>query len=141
MALRKIVSLISKIKDSSNRVIIDELEKKGIKGIVPSHGDILFNLYMNNNRLTMKELSEKIKKTQPTVTVLVDKLIELELVTKEKSSDDGRVYYVTITEKGIEFKNCFFDISLMLNEIIQKNLTEDEANLLEKLLEKVENSF
>jgi DNA-binding MarR family transcriptional regulator len=34
------------------------------------------------------------------VTVLVDKLIELEHVTKEKSSEDGRVYYVAKTEKG-----------------------------------------
>ena len=69
--MRNFLSLISKIHDKGNRLIIEELKRNGADGLVPSHGDILVCLYQND-KMTMKEIADKINRTRPTVTVLVD---------------------------------------------------------------------
>ena len=71
--MRNLLALVSKIHEKGNRFIIEELKKNGAEGLVPSHGDILVCLYQND-KMTMKEIADKINRTRPTVTVLVDKL-------------------------------------------------------------------
>lgn len=137
MKIRKTLSTISRIKDASNSFIARELEKKGIKGIVSSHGGILHYLYLNQSPMTMTELSEKVNKTQPTITVLVNKLIDLGYVKKEKSSDDGRVFRVNLTKKGEDFRKVFYEISLALNKKMHSGLTEVESGIVDELLEKI----
>jgi hypothetical protein len=68
-------SKVGKIRDAVNNLILSEFNKHGVDGIAPSHGDILVCLYEKNG-LSVKELAEKIHRTQPTVTVLIDKLME-----------------------------------------------------------------
>lgn len=134
--MRKALSLISKIKEKGNRFIIEQLNQNGIEGLVPSHGDILVLLY-EDEKLTMKAIADKIHRTKPTVTVLVDKLEKFGFVKREKSDEDSRVTYIILTQKGKEFQSVFENISKDLNSLLYKNLTEKEANMLDKLLEKI----
>lgn len=60
--------------------------------MVPNHGDILTVLY-KNEQVTMKEITEKIHRTKPTVTVLVDKFEKLGFVKRTASSIDNRCTY------------------------------------------------
>ena len=84
----------------------------------------------------MKDIADKIHRTKPTVTVLVDKLEKLDLVKRDKSSEDNRITYIVLTEKGESFRALFEKISKELNTMLYKNLSEEEAETLEKLLEK-----
>jgi hypothetical protein len=43
------LSLISRIREKANKFIVRELENHGIKGIVPSHGEILVLLFKVRN--------------------------------------------------------------------------------------------
>ena len=101
--MKNLLSLISKIREYGNHFIIEELKKNGAKGLVPSHGDILACLY-EQNKMTMKDISEKIRRTRPTVTVLVDKLEKLGYVKRETSKEDNRYTYIVLTKKGLDFK-------------------------------------
>ncbi|MFJ8265633.1 MarR family transcriptional regulator [Peribacillus asahii] len=65
-------SKVGKIRNAVNNLILSELDKHGVDGISPSDGDILVCLYERNG-LSVKELAEKIHRTQPTVTVLIYK--------------------------------------------------------------------
>ena len=134
--MKQALSLISKIHDKGNRFIIEQLNSNGIDGLVPSHGDILAVLYADG-KLTMKDIAEKIHRTKPTVTVLVDKLEKLGFVRRKKSTDDYRVTFIVLTEKARTFKAVFEKISDDLNKMIYKNLSEDEAVILDRLLEKI----
>lgn len=127
------MALISRIREKANRFIIRELESNGVEGIVPSHGDILILLFQGE-KYSMKELAEKIHRTKPTVTVLIDKLVEYGYVKKEKSYDDSRVTYINLTKKGLELKPIFYDISEKLNLLIYGDLTDEEAEVFEKKL-------
>ena len=103
---------------------------------MPSHGDILVCLYQYN-KMTMKDIADKIHKTRPTVTVLVDKLEKLGYVKREVSSEDSRYTYIILTKKGEDFKPVFERISNDLNDMLYKNLSMSEADKLEQILKKV----
>ncbi len=134
------LSKIGKIREKANKFIVARLEEEGITGIVPSHGDIMAVLF-KYEKCTMKEIGEMINRTKATITVLVDKLISLGLIKKEKSPNDNRVTFVSLTEKGKQFKPIFETISKEINNILYNNLTKEESETLETLLEKVFNNF
>lgn len=131
-----ILSLISKIHEKGNRLIIQELKNNGAEELAPSHGDILVCLY-KNGKMTMKDIANCIHRTKPTVTVLVDKLEKLGYLKRESSDKDSRYTYIVLTQKGEDFKAIFEKISNDLNEMLNQNLSENEVKLLEELLQKV----
>lgn len=131
-----ILSLISKIHEKGSRFIIEELKNNGAEGLVPSHGDILVCLY-KNSKMTMKDIANCIHRTKPTVTVLVDKLEKLGYLKREASNEDSRSTNIVLTQKGEDFQTTFEKISKNLNEMLYKNLSPEESELMEKLLRKV----
>jgi len=140
MKTRDVISLISKIREKSNRFIIAEMSKHGIEGIVTSHGDSLYALLMKP-RLTMAEIATKIGRDKSTVTALVDKLVRLGYVTKERDTEDTRVVYVALTKRGTELKPIFDSISKEILDILYFDISEEEKEELIRILNKMNSNF
>lgn len=140
MEAKDIISLISKVREGANRFITTEMEKRGIEGLVPSHGDILVAL-MKSERLTMKDLAQKINRDKSTVTVLVEKLIKQGYVEKTRDTEDNRIVLVTLTEKGKALKPEFEAISKDLLSVVYKDISQREKEELIKTLLKIKNNF
>jgi MarR family transcriptional regulator, organic hydroperoxide resistance regulator len=134
------IALISRIREKANRLIVSELEDHGIRGIVPSHGDIL-NILFREERSTMNELAKKIHRTKPNVTVLIDKLVEYGYVKKEKSATDNRVTFITLTDKGESLRPVFLSISTKLNKIVYGKIPAEESDDLEAMLQALSDRF
>lgn len=132
--------MISKVRENANKFITDEMDKWGVKGLAPSHGDILSAL-LKHERLTMKELADKIGRDKSTVTVLVDKLIKQGYVEKTRDIEDNRVVFVSLTEKGRELKPMFDAISKDLISTVYKGISENEKEELIETLTKIKNNF
>lgn len=84
--------------------------------------------------ITMKLVKEKMIEKSPNTTRLADRLCEKDLIKRIRSEKDRRAVYVSITTKGLK----------LLSEIVFKrapkqmrNLTEEEAILLNSLLDKI----
>jgi DNA-binding MarR family transcriptional regulator len=135
------ISKISKIRSEVFDSIECELRKRGIEGLVVSHGNILDILYDNNGKLTMKEISEGINRSKSTVTQLVDRLLIGGYVTKESNLEDKRFSYIVLTEKGLSIKKDFKEISENVIRAFFKDFTEEEAEILLSLLDRVINNF
>lgn len=135
------ISKISKIRSEIFDYIECELRKRGIEGLVVSHGNILDILYDNDGKLTMKEISEGINRTKSTVTQLVDKLLIAGYVTKESNLEDKRSSYIVLTEKGLSIKKDFKEISENVIKELFYDFTEEEAEILLMLLDRVINNF
>lgn len=140
METRDAISLISKIREKVNRFIVAEMAKYGIDGIGTSHGDIIYALF-NQPRLTMADISKRIQKDKSTVTALVDKLVRLEYVTKERDREDTRVVYVALTYKGNELKPIFESISKEMLDVFYLNISEKEKEDLLHILKKIYGNF
>lgn len=136
--MKNLLSQVSKIHDKGNRFIIDELKKNGVEGLVPSHGDILVCLY-EYGQMTMKDIADKIHRTKPTVTVLINKLEKLGYLKREPSNQDNRYVYIKLTSKGEKFKPVFEKISNDLNNMLYENISLREAETIEKILNKIIN--
>lgn len=134
--MKQALSLSAKIREAGNAFLIKKLKEYRFDNLAPSHGDILAVLY-KHEKLTMKEIANKIHRTKATVTVLVDKLEKEQLVKREKSAEDSRITYIVLTQKSIDSKPIFEKIAGELNTMLYKNFTEDEAKQLDFLLEKM----
>lgn len=135
------ISKISKIRNEVIDYIECELRKRGIEGLVVSHGNILDILYENNGKLTMKEISEGIGRSKSTVTQLVDRLLKAGYVTKESNLEDKRYSYIVLTEKGLSIKTDFKEISQNVMKEFFEDFTEEEIEMFLLLLDRVIHNF
>lgn len=84
----------------------------------------------------MKEIADAIHRSKPTVTVLVNKLVELNLVKKKQASDDSRVVYVELTSQGKELRKVFEEVSVNLAQKVFQNLEPAEIKNMEASLKR-----
>lgn len=133
MKAKDVISLISKIREKVNKLIVNEMSQNGMEGIVTSHGDIINALY-NNKRMTMAEIADKIGKDKSTVTVLIEKLVKLGYVTKERNPEDTRVIEVTLTNEGNELKPLFEAISIKILDAFYRDISEQDKVELARIL-------
>ena len=80
---------------------IEELMlKQGIKCLTTTELHVIEAV--GNDELTMNELSDKLGITMGTATVAVNKLNDKGFIKRERSSDDRREVFVTLSKKGLE---------------------------------------
>jgi MarR family transcriptional regulator, organic hydroperoxide resistance regulator len=131
-----IIFLIGRINYKANRLLQDELRKHGIKGLAPSHGEIIGSLLLHGE-VQMTNLTEYIDKDKSTITALVDKLIRLGYVKKRKDDTDNRVAWVSLTDKGTALKPDIMDISRALRKKAYGSISDSEKEILHVLLSKI----
>jgi|LGOV01.1.fsa_nt_gb DNA-binding MarR family transcriptional regulator len=132
--------LISRIRESANNFIISEIEKLGIKGLAPSHGDIIVTLFKYKN-MTMTQMAESIHRDRSTVTTLVNKLVKLGYVDTMKNPEDSRSSIVYLTNKGKELEEDFKRISTELISKEYRGIDDDEREIFLKILNKIQKNL
>ncbi len=135
-----IIFLISRIREKTNRFISNELEKNDMIGLLPVHGDILYAL-MVHRKLPMKKLAELIDRKKSTVTTLVDKMIKLGYVEKNRDDVDNRIYLISLTSKGQLYRERVVEISDKLINKVYKTMPEEERLQLVKSLKEINNNW
>lgn len=136
-----IVYFISRAKANMIKFIENKLKENKLDDLIPTHGNILTALYESDKNLTMKEISKKIGKDKSTVTSLVNRLITLGYVEKEKCTKDKRVTYIGLTQKARDIEGSFNFISSQVKETAYSNFTEDEKKEFLRLLRKLSSNF
>lgn len=136
-----IVYFISRTKKKMIQFIEKKLNQNGIGDLIPSHGNILTALYENNEKLTMSKIAQIIGKDKSTVTPLVDKLLCLGYIQKEKDEKDKRITYILLTDKGKQLESKFSAISNEVYTTAYKNFSQEEKEIFLKLLKKLNNNF
>ena len=101
--------------------------------------DVLFNLSrQDEHRLRLRDLNRHLLLTQPSVSRLVDRLVQRELVVKESDPGDGRGTIVCLTESGYAL---FKRVAVLHAESIRKRvggvLDAKELALLTTLSDKL----
>jgi len=90
---------------------------------------------MKNPSLT--ELAGELGLTKPTVTVLVDKLVEKGYVKRVKSDRDRRCMHLHIDKKGKKLQDLRKTACQQIAEKISSSLSEAETKALTELLKKI----
>lgn len=91
-----------------------------------------------NDAISVNSVKERMVERSPNTTRLMDKLIEKGLIERIRCESDRRVVYVSITEAGLELlKSIDNDLELEQSLDISGNLSEEEAEMLSNLLDKL----
>lgn len=136
-----IIYFVSRTKANMIKFIENRLKSNELDDLIPTHGNILTALYESDGRLTMKEIAKKIGKDKSTVTALVNKLIGLGYIKKDKCDIDKRVTYISLTDKAIDIKDKFDFISSQVKETAYKDFTDEEKAEFLRLLRKLSKNF
>ncbi len=85
--------------------------------------------------VSVRELGQRLYLDSGTLTPLLKKMEEAGFVTRERSTEDGRVVLVHLTEKGKALRHDAEQIPLRLGGCLP--LTTEEAKLLHSLLHRL----
>ena len=107
-------------------------------GLSMAQFNILRILRGAGDSIAVNTVKERMIEKSPNTTRLMDKLIVKELISRERCSEDRRVVYVKITENGLELL-AKIDVKHeeLGSNMIGAQLTDDEANTLSDLLDKM----
>ena len=140
MDVNSSISLLSNIHTITADFLTEKLKERGFPDFASSHGNILFQLSVNEE-MTMGELAEKINRDKSTTTVLVRKLESEGFITGAPDPADKRSRIIYLTEKGKQFNNTAMELSKELLETFYRGFSEEEKNLFFQSLLKVKENF
>ena len=103
-------------------------------GISPQQFNILRILNGADQPLKVQTIKQRMIEKSPNTTRLMDKLCAKNLIEREHCPNDRRVVYSSITKNG---KTLLSEISKDLKTDLLENLTEEEAEQLSELLDKI----
>lgn len=132
--------LISQARRLINLHLMAEMEKAGIHGFVPSHGDIITTL-LKNETMTMRELASAIQRDPSTVTTLVKKLERLGYISLDENPQDTRSRLVSLTLEGRALKDEFAPISQGLAQRMWRGIDREEREQFRETLFKIIQNF
>ncbi|HWS01326.1 MAG TPA: MarR family transcriptional regulator [Prolixibacteraceae bacterium] len=86
--------------------------------------------------LTIGFIKERMLDRDSDVSRIVDRLFEKGLLTRKENAEDRRQKSVEISEKGLTLLESMFGC-IKMEDLMLKNLTEDEVRELNRLLDKI----
>lgn len=89
------------------------------------------------NEVTMGELAELFDLSKPTVTEMIKRFEDTNLINKRKCDSDGRVYYISLSEQGKILANTNKLESARAVQKLHDLLSEEELITLKTLFDKI----
>jgi MarR family transcriptional regulator, 2-MHQ and catechol-resistance regulon repressor len=106
-------------------------------GLTPSQYNVLRILRGEGAPLPILEIAERTVTVVPGITGLIDRLEAAGLVERERSAEDRRVVFVTLTDKATKTLAKMDRPLIELHERLMKHMSSAEINDLVRLLDKV----
>ncbi len=98
---------------------------------------VILDLLRERPSCRMGDLAKALHLTMSAVTAIVDKMVKLNLVKRERSSEDRRVVRVALLKKGKETARRIYDERRKSADDMFSALTEPERQEYLKMLRKV----
>jgi DNA-binding MarR family transcriptional regulator len=134
--MEKLVNLIAELSAKMGQVEEAAKEEYKFNELTLTQMHYLETInHLKNPSIT--ELAQEMNLTKPTITVIIDRFIEKDLVVKVKSDEDRRSAHLHLTEKGKQINQMHDHAHRILAASMTKKLTLTEKNILIELLEKV----
>jgi DNA-binding MarR family transcriptional regulator len=91
----------------------------------------------DRKRCIMREVSDYLMIAKNNLTAMMNKLVRKGVVKRERTEEDRRLVYVSLTEKGMELYRQINDSYLDLSKGMLDALEPDEQELMLKVLHKI----
>jgi DNA-binding MarR family transcriptional regulator len=105
-------------------------------GLTPSQYNVLRILRGEGKPLPILEVADRMLAAVPGITGLIDRLEGMGLAARERSTEDRRVVFVTVTPEGLDVLAKLDAPEAALHKQLIGHLSPDELRELIRLLEK-----
>ena len=136
-----IAGQIARIREKVNALVEKELRNRGMKGIVPAHGPVLFCLFQKDRPVPIKAVVENARRAKSTVTVMINTLEKHGYIRKLPCDTDSRITYVELTSKGRRLQKDFEEISQVLLNKLYGDMGKSDRDHLARQLDVVESNL
>ncbi|MCH5349681.1 MAG: MarR family transcriptional regulator, partial [Oscillospiraceae bacterium] len=131
--------LISQIKLIGGRVFEKILARENISEFNGAQGKILYVLWQRDN-ISIIELSKLVGLANTTLTSMLDRMEEAELIRRLPDPDDRRKNLIVLTDKADSLRGKYDQVSQEMNEVYYKDFTDHEIIQFERYLQRVLNN-
>ena len=90
--------------------------------------------------LSVNSVKERMVERSPNLTRIMDKLVSKDLIKRFQCNNDRRTVFIEINEKGLELL-LNIDFKMEKTNLFPQNLSNEEAEQLSYLLDKIRNSL
>jgi len=94
-------------------------------------------LLRDNGSATPKQLAQTLGVSPPNVTVLIDRLVERDLLQRQRSDTDGRALNLRLTDRGLDLARRAQRVSQSMETSLLTPLSAGERAMLGELLLKL----
>ncbi|MGR7911443.1 MarR family winged helix-turn-helix transcriptional regulator [Lysinibacillus capsici] len=101
----------------------------------------LLNLLWKEDGVNQKQLSEVTFKDSGNISRMLDVLQKRGYITKCLDENDRRYFRIHLTNKGLALKQPMTSIANNIIETAQKNITQEEIDLLIRLLNQIHDNL
>jgi DNA-binding MarR family transcriptional regulator len=137
----RIMELVDKIIIGIQKLQKSPLHSGKHKGKLPlSHIRMLFMLH-NLRKIKMGELAEKLSIPTSTMTEIASRLERNGMIRKERSKEDGRIVFVSLTRKGIDTVNRWRRRRKEALRRMMERMSEEDREMLYKSLASIARIF
>ena len=128
---------ISKTAGAIHRELSNKLNKIFSKGKFAMSHIIVLELLYEKKHSIMTELAKSLNLTMSATTAIIDKMVEIRLVNRNRSEKDRRIVEVSLTKKGTTTTAKVLNNRLEMVKEMFFVLTKSEKQQYLKLLRKV----
>ncbi len=139
---KSIVIEIKKIDNLILRTLINYSKK--ITDIQLSPVQIAIIKYLNQNKdnnVNQKDLEEFIQNRKSTISCILDNMQKNNIIERVNSKSDGRSKYIKLTQKGFDLAKKFSDQQIYFDNMISKNISEDDLETFFKVTNQIKNNL
>lgn len=133
-------TLISQVKQLQDRAFNKILKEEGIYEFNGQQGRILFALW-KNEKLSLIELSRRTSLAKTTLSAMVERMKNEGLLIVEGSKEDKRSLVIYLSDKSLSLEEKINKATKKISDIFYKDFSEEEANVLDRLLGKVKENL
>lgn len=113
-----------------------EIKTSNLQDISPA-GFRYIEIISRTSGLTFMDLASTMGLSKPSVTIMVNKLIDSGFLTKTQSEDDKRIFHITLTEKGKLVMEKYYEAYKKFALHLSSRMNDEELDTLIMLLKKI----
>ena len=128
--------LIGQVKQRQGRIFERLLTDSGIQEFNGAQGRILYVLWQQDN-IPIVELSRKTSLAKTTLTSMLDRMEQSNLIERVYDKSDRRQIRISLTPKARELNHLYNKVSSQMAEIFDKDFSTEEIEQFETYLTRI----
>lgn len=128
--------LISRIKHLSDRIFEERLKNSGTQAFNGAQGRILYVLW-EHAPLSISEISKKTSLANTTLTSMLDRMEQKELLFRKQNPENRREVLISLTPKAKAYESSYHTLSQEMNALYYKNFSNKDIAVFEKMLSQI----